>query len=320
MKYILAALLACMALAFSGCGATASTPEFIDPSDPPMTSEPFSGPAAPGSSQTEPSQTGPSQMESSQTDSSEVLPSSEPSLLPPLVTFWEEYGEVSADGQFLLQRYQLRCEAGGIPDAGTLDYCLVQLAEASPAADRFNAYYQADLQEWIASVEETVRDNAALAEDGLPLQRYSVSFSAEASERGGIISVLLAGEQSWEGEAPFPFVMNRCFDAQTGAALTLWDLFAADQQTASGRLLEVLREQAADPAVQAGEGLAADAWRQVGDFFSPADFSCGEDGFYFYLWGPALLANPDEGRLVRLTVPYSAVEDLLAYPLDQPAP
>lgn len=305
MKYMLPILLACVLLAFSSCGTTVFTPEFIDPSDLPLASEPAALPSQPEPSVPVPSDVLPE----------ETLPSSEPSLLPPAVALWEDYGSVSDEGRFLLQDYQLRCEAGGVPDAGVLDYCLVQLSEDSPAAEHFNAYYQADLQEWKASVEATVRDNAALAEDGQPLQRYSVSFSAKVSEWGGLISVMLAGVQSWEGETPFPFVMNRCFDAQTGEALTLWELFAAEQQLVAERLLAALQEQAADSAVQAREGLTSDAWQQVGDFFSPADFSCGEDGFCFYLWGPALLANPAENRLVQLTVPYSAVEDLLAYPL-----
>lgn len=307
MKYILTSLLISSLLTLSGCGSqTIFTPDFIDPADSAVSLPPES--SSDGANSSLPASEG-SESETSSTPP----PESQPEI--PLSLTVDQFSEAWTEDAFVLQNYQMRCEAGDFLDSGVLDYCLIQLEKSHPAAPYFNAYYQKDLSEWKASVLSTARDGAALAlEEGLPAERYQVSLSASGWQGGGVLSITRSGSQI-QGENPaFPFMMNQCFDAKTGEQLTLWDLFSVGREEVSQRLADALRQQAQDEAIMADQHLLSDAWEQIGDYFSPADFSCGPNGLTFYLLAPDLLMER-ENRLIQLTVPYEKVEDILAYPL-----
>lgn len=308
MRTIVTALLLSGLLALAGCGSqTVFTPEFVDPST--------GGASLPAASSAPVESASPSSSESaSEPEASQ--PSSAPAgseTVPCRIN--EELSDPYTEGDFTFQNYQMRCDAGDFTDSGRLDYCLVQLAEDHPAAQRFNAYYQKDLSEWKNSVQSTARDEAALAlAEGLSPERYQVSLPAAVWQGGGVISVTRSGVQI-QGENPaFPFMMNECFDGQTGEQLTLWSLFSADRDTVSHRLTAALQERAQDESAAAEQGLAASAWQEIAGYFAPADFSLSAEGFTFYLLAPQLLLQP-ENRLIQLTIPYEAVADILSYPL-----
>lgn len=328
MKYFFAGLCLCALLSLCGCGGhTVFTPEFIDPSD--SSSAPASSELPESSSSSQSSAAGESVISeessvseeatssgpgnASEESGGESAVSSNDPLSEMILTLSEDSQPLWQEGILSCFRYTLHCSADGFDAEGGLTFDLLTLPEEHPAAGSFNAYYQRDLEEWRSSVLSTVRDNALLAlESGEEPQPYTVSLTASARIQGGVISVSRQGLQCMETEA-VTFAAGSCFDASDGRILNLWELFAVPQEEALQRVLEALTETAREE--EAALGLQENSWQQLAARFSPADFSCGEEGFIFYLQAAELMSHPEDGGVLAVTVPYSAFDGLLAYPL-----
>lgn len=296
MKYIVISLCVAALMALSGCSdATVMTPEYIDPADSISSeiSQEVSQPSSETASMEEP---GVPPVSSSET-TSEVSQSSDSgseSAEITVTTIVDSLEERWTEGSFSCSQRTVTYQAGEL--AGTLSYDLLQMNEGS-AADSFNAYWQNDMAEWESSVRDTTLTNAQLAQDNGAAGSYGIHLSASVFSRGGVISVTCPGTRI-SGEGTFSFMSNRCFDEATGETLSLWQLFHASEDEITPRILEALTIQA---EIDGHTGLNA------ASLFAPADFSCGEGGFIFYL--------STESGLVTLTVPYENFMDVLAYPL-----
>ena len=329
MKYFFAGLCLCALLSLCSCGDhTVFTPEFIDPSDsssalassrPPENSSSGESSAAEESAASEESvsseEASSEPGSTSEESSEEGTASSDDPLSEMVLTLSEDSQPLWQEDLLSCLRYTLYCSADGFDAEGGLTFDLLTLPEDHPAADSFNAYYQQDLEEWRSSVLSTVRDNALLAlESGEEPQPYTVALTASAQIRGRVISVSRQGLQCM-GTETVAFAAGSCFDASDGRTLSLWELFAVPQEEALRRVQEALTETAREQ--QQALGLQEDGWQQLAARFSPADFSCGEEGFVFYLQAAELMLHPEDGSLLAVTVPYSAFDGLLAYPLTE---
>lgn len=293
MKYIIAALCLAALMTLSACSDTViMTPEYIDPADSVSSSEPVSEESStesivPSSEPEEPSSEPVSEQEESSDPAPEIiLTVAEDSLVP----LWE-------DGIFLCSERTLAYNTDDLAGAGVLTYDYLQMTEG-PAAEAFNSCWKNDLVEWENSVRDTAYFSALLAkEDGQQPLPYNVGLTASVWHRGGIISVARFGRQV-SGEEDFSFMSNYCFDDTTGEFLTLWQLFSVPEEEVSPRILDAL-------AIQADFSGYTDL--DAASLFVPADFSCGDGGFVFYL--------TTVSGITDLTVPYENFMDILAYPL-----
>lgn len=298
MRYIFISICFAALTLLSACGDTViMTPEYIDPSDSVSSSEVSSQPVSQEESDSDP-------VSSSREETVSSEPSSEPeteSSIPPVeitLTIAEDSAEpLWDDGQFICTKRILAYNTDDLAGAGVLTYDYLQMTDGAASA-AFNSCWKDDLIEWEESVRSTALANAELArENSSTAAPYSIDLPAAVWQRGGLISVARHGLQI-SGEERFSFLSNRCFDAQTGDELTLWQLFTAPAEDVAARVTDALTVQAQVDGYGSIDAAA---------LFAPTDFSCGDGGFIFRL--------TLENEYIDLTIPYENFTDILAYPL-----